>query len=242
MTVAVGRRQRIGKLRYPHSERTHTFRCGDLRLRPGDFCIARQRDGSETIAEVRTIPGPLPLDAGCTGCMPRVIRKATEADAAKRTAGERTERHARRFCREKIAQRELPMQLLYVEKPFDKNRLIFHFRAEERVDFRELVKDMAHAYRMRIEMRQDGVRDYAATRGGLGPCGKELCCSTHLQQFSPVSIKMAKHQDLSLSPESVTGMCGRLKCCLRYEYDPTQGPRRRRGRKKPAPLPAPFHV
>lgn len=234
MTTGTAGRLRVGKLKFPHSERAFSFRCVGLQLQPGDPCIVRTREGGEAFAEVRTIPGPLPLGSGCTGCMPRVVRRATDEDVRQRAEAERTERHAHAFCREKITSRALPMKLLYVEKPFDQNRLVFHFHAEHRVDFRELVKDMAHAYRARIEMRQDGVRDFAATQGGLGSCGKELCCSTHLDRFAPVSIKMAKQQDLPLNPESVTGQCGRLKCCLRYEYDPTQAPTRgRRGRKRP---------
>lgn len=226
MTTATAT-QRIGKLRYPHSDRLHSFVCEDLRFRPGEACVVVHKDGRESFAEVRRRPGPLPLDAGCTGCLPKVVRKATAEDCQARAEAESLERHAHAFCREKVAARDLPMKILFVERPFNRNRLIFHFSAEHRVDFRELVKDLAHMYNTRIEMRQDGVRDHAAVMGGLGPCGASLCCATHLDRFDPVGIKMAKQQGISLSPNSITGMCGRLKCCLRYEYDPAKGGKRR---------------
>lgn len=227
MTVVADDTVRIGKLRFPHHAKLVGFRCTGLHLRPGDPCIVQTKDGSTQYAEVRTRPGPLKLGAACVGCLPQVIRKATEEDREQQATARRRESHARDFFRKKVAERDLPMQVLYVEKPFGRNRLIFHFEAEQRVDFRELVKDLAHVYDMRIEMRQEGVRDQAAAAGGMGPCGKTLCCATHLDGFKPIAIKMAKQQGIPLSPNSITGMCGRLKCCLRYEYDASKGGKRR---------------
>lgn len=123
------------------------------------------------------------------------------------------------LCDEKIRERELEMSLVDVDYTFDRNKIIFYFTAEGRVDFRELVKDLASVFRTRIELRQIGVRDEAKLLGGIGPCGRMLCCSTFLGDFEPVSIKMAKDQNLSLNPTKISGLCGRLMCCLKYEND-----------------------
>jgi cell fate regulator YaaT (PSP1 superfamily) len=127
------------------------------------------------------------------------------------------EREAHQYCGMKIRELGLTMKLTKVEQAFDGSRIIFYYTAEERVDFRELVRELAGHFRMRIEMRQIGVRDEAKMLGGYGPCGQPLCCSTWLTSFDPVTIKMAKQQNLSLNPSRLSGMCGRLKCCLRYE-------------------------
>jgi len=123
------------------------------------------------------------------------------------------------ICLEKVQQRRLAMQLVSVERQFDRNKITFFFTAEKRVDFRELVKDLAGIFRTRIELRQIGVRDEAKMKGGLGLCGRELCCSTFLQDFTPVTLKMAKTQQLPLSPNKLSGLCGRLRCCLSYEHE-----------------------
>lgn len=122
-------------------------------------------------------------------------------------------------CCEKVTLHELDMKLVDVEYTFDRNKIIFYFTADGRVDFRELVKDLASIFRTRIELRQIGVRDEAKMLGGIGPCGRMLCCSTFLGDFEPVSIKMAKDQNLSLNPTKISGLCGRLMCCLKYEND-----------------------
>jgi len=155
----------------------------------------------------------------------RVVRRATEADIVVRLKQEQREREARQVALERIRALDLPMKLSRVEQPFDGSRLIFYFTAETRVDFRELVRDLAGRFRTRIEMRQIGVRDEARMLGGYGSCGRPLCCSTWLTSFEPVSIKMAKQQDLSLNPSKLSGLCGRLKCCLRYELPNSKGVR-----------------
>ena len=124
-----------------------------------------------------------------------------------------------RICQEKIDKRGLEMKLIDVEYTFDNNKIVFYFTADGRIDFRELVKDLASVFRMRIELRQVGVRDEAKIIGGCGPCGKGLCCASWLTDFQPVSIKMAKTQNLSLNPGKISGICGRLMCCLKYEND-----------------------
>lgn len=146
-----------------------------------------------------------------------VIRVATYEDLQKYRDNKAREKEAFEICLEKISKHSLDMKLIDVEYTFDNNKVIFYFTAEGRVDFRELVKDLAQVFRTRIELRQIGVRDEAKMIGGLGPCGRTLCCSTFLGDFVPVSIKMAKEQNLSLNPAKISGICGRLMCCLNYE-------------------------
>jgi cell fate regulator YaaT (PSP1 superfamily) len=153
----------------------------------------------------------------------QVIRRATEADVVLRFKHEQREREAHRIGVMKIHERGLLMKLSRVEQTFDGSRLIFYFTADNRVDFRELVRDLAAEFRTRIEMRQIGVRDEARMLGGYGSCGRPLCCTTWLQSFESVSIKMAKQQNLSLKPSKLSGLCGRLKCCLRYELPNGKG-------------------
>lgn len=155
----------------------------------------------------------------------RVVRKATEADLVARLKQEQREAEARRFAVERIRVHGLAMKLSRVELPFDGSRLIFYFTADTRIDFRELVRELAGRFRTRIEMRQIGVRDEAKMLGGYGSCGRPLCCTTWLNAFEPVSIRMAKQQDLSLNPSKLSGLCGRLKCCLRYELPNSKGVR-----------------
>lgn len=146
-----------------------------------------------------------------------VIRKATNEDEKTYKENKEKEKKAFKLCAEKIQNHKLVMKLIDVEYTFDNNKIIFYFTAEGRVDFRELVKDLASVFRTRIELRQIGVRDEAKMIGGLGPCGRAMCCATHLGDFAPVSIKMAKEQNLSLNPTKISGICGRLMCCLNYE-------------------------
>jgi cell fate regulator YaaT (PSP1 superfamily) len=153
----------------------------------------------------------------------KVVRKATDQDIVARLKHQNREREAHRIALLKIREHGLPMKLARVEQQFDGTRLIFYFTAEGRVDFRDLVRDLASEFRTRIEMRQIGVRDEAKMLGGYGSCGRPLCCTTFLQTFEPVSIKMAKQQDLSLNPSKLSGLCGRLKCCLRYELPNGKG-------------------
>lgn len=148
-----------------------------------------------------------------------IIRLATEADLKTIEKNKQKEKEAFKICEQKIAAHKLKMNLIDVECTFDNNKLLFYFTAENRVDFRELVKDLASVFRTRIELRQIGVRDEAKMLGGLGICGQPFCCSRFLGEFQPVSIKMAKEQGLSLNPTKISGTCGRLMCCLKYEQD-----------------------
>ena len=148
-----------------------------------------------------------------------VIRVATEKDLKTIENNKLREQEAFKICEQKIAKHKLKMNLIDVECTFDNNKLLFYFTAESRVDFRELVKDLAAVFRTRIELRQIGVRDEAKMLGGLGICGQPFCCSRFLGEFQPVSIKMAKEQGLSLNPTKISGTCGRLMCCLKYEQD-----------------------
>jgi len=147
----------------------------------------------------------------------RVVRMATHEDVVSRLKQQHREREAQRIAMLKVNERGLGMKLTRVEQAFDGSKLVFYFTADGRVDFRELVKELAAEFKTRIEMRQIGVRDAAKMMGGYGTCGRPLCCTTFLTSFEPVSIKMAKQQDLSLNPSKLSGLCGRLKCCLRYE-------------------------
>ena len=149
----------------------------------------------------------------------KVVRIATEEDIKRKEENESRREETMRICQEKIDKHELEMKLIDVEYTFDNNKMVFYFTADGRVDFRELVKDLASVFRTRIELRQVGVRDEAKMLGGCGPCGKGLCCATWMNEFQPVSIKMAKTQNLSLNPTKISGICGRLMCCLKYEND-----------------------
>ncbi|MEH6890979.1 stage 0 sporulation family protein [Bacillus sp. JJ864] len=149
----------------------------------------------------------------------KVIRIANENDRTIVEENKRAAKEAYQVCQEKVIEHDLDMKLVDVEYTFDRNKVIFYFTADGRIDFRELVKDLAAIFRTRIELRQIGVRDEAKMLGGIGPCGRMLCCSTFLGDFEPVSIKMAKDQNLSLNPAKISGLCGRLMCCLKYEND-----------------------
>lgn len=149
----------------------------------------------------------------------QVLRPADERDQVQVEENNEESKRAFDLANVKISEHQLDMKLVDVEYTFDRNKIIFYFTAEGRVDFRELVKDLASIFRTRIELRQIGVRDEAKLLGGIGPCGRMLCCSTFLGDFDPVSIKMAKDQNLSLNPTKISGLCGRLMCCLKYEND-----------------------
>jgi cell fate regulator YaaT (PSP1 superfamily) len=189
---------------------------------PGDRVVVQTPDGRAMATVTRTIPA-LTSRRAAPDADRRVVRQATRDDVITRLKHEQREKDAQRICLMKIRERGLAMKLVRVEQLFDGSRLIFYYTAEERVDFRELVRDLAAHFRTRIEMRQIGVRDEARMLGGYGSCGRPLCCTTWLRSFEPVSIKMAKQQQLSLSPSKLSGQCGRLKCCLRYELPNGEG-------------------
>lgn len=158
-------------------------------------------------------------DEGIVKPLKKVMRAATAEDLKKVEENKVREKQAFGICNEKIAKHKLEMKLVDVEFTFDNNKILFYFTADGRVDFRELVKDLASVFRTRIELRQIGVRDEAKMMGGLGICGRPFCCSTFLGEFQPVSIKMAKEQGMSLNPSKISGTCGRLMCCLKYEQE-----------------------
>ena len=189
---------------------------------PGVQVVVQTPEGPAVGTVTRTIPA---LSERRPAADPgaRLVRRATRDDVVTRLKHQQREREAHQFCLLKIRERQLAMKLTRVEQLFDGSRLIFYYTAEGRVDFRELVRDLAAHFRTRIEMRQIGVRDEARMLGGYGPCGRPLCCTTWLQSFEPISIKMAKQQNLSLNPSKLSGMCGRLKCCLRYELPNGKG-------------------
>ncbi len=191
---------------------------------PGDAVVVQTEEGRALGRVTRTIPALAARRApGEDAAAPVVVRRATREDVMTRLRHEQREQDALRICNMKIRERGLGMKLARVEQLFDGSRLIFYYTAEGRVDFRELVRDLAAHFRTRIEMRQIGVRDEARMLGGYGSCGRPLCCTTWLQSFAPISIKMAKQQNLSLNPSKLSGMCGRLKCCLRYELPNGKG-------------------
>jgi cell fate regulator YaaT (PSP1 superfamily) len=186
-----------------------------LAIHVGDKCIVDTGD----VLEIGRIASVADGDGGDTGGIPKVVRCATLQDQAKSRENELMSKMAMDSCQSKADRLKLKMRLVRVRYSFDRNLLLVQFSAEERVDFRELIKELAAELHTRIEMRQIGVRDEAAMIGGIGTCGRVLCCKSWLQKFESINVKMAKVQRVSLNPSSISGMCGRLKCCLRYEYD-----------------------
>lgn len=208
---------RVVQVRIRDAGRIHYFKIGDVSLQTGDYCILeteRGLDYGEVVSEAETI-----LDTDTQEVLRSVIRKATKEDEEQINRNKEEAKKAFGTCVEKIEAHKLPMKLIYVEYSFDLHKLIFYFSAEGRIDFRELVKDLAAVFKARIELRQIGVRDEAKILGGLGCCGRQLCCATFLRDFVPVNVKMAKNQKLPLNPDKISGVCGRLLCCLKYEDD-----------------------
>jgi cell fate regulator YaaT (PSP1 superfamily) len=189
----------------------------------GDRVVVQTEAGPAVGTVVRNIPQLEAKRRPPDDSTQRVVRIATREDIVARLKHQHREEEAHRIALLKIRERGLGMKLARVEQAFDGSKLIFYFTADGRVDFRELVRELAGEFRTRIEMRQIGVRDEAKMYGGYGTCGRPLCCTTFLQSFEPVSIKMAKQQDLSLNPSKLSGLCGRLKCCLRYELPNAKG-------------------
>jgi cell fate regulator YaaT (PSP1 superfamily) len=208
-------------VKFAPAGRKHSFLLPDLLAEegvlPGADVVVESAEG-QALGSVTRVPSALAerrrLADGSTNA---VVRRATHQDLLQGLKHRQREQDAHRIAQLKIRERGLPMKLTRVEYPFDGSRLIFYYTAEARVDFRELVRDLAGHFHVRIEMRQIGVRDEAKMLGGYGSCGRPLCCTTWLNTFEPVSIKMAKQQQLSLNPSKLSGQCGRLKCCLRYE-------------------------
>ena len=207
-------------VRFKNAGKIYYFDPGDLELFDGDKVVVETVRGLE-FGEVAGGMDMVPEDK-ITPPLKAVVRKATLEDEAQVKANREKEKKAFEVALDKIEARGLPMKLVDVEYTFDNTKIIFFFTSEGRVDFRELVKDLAGVFKTRIELRQIGVRDEAKMVGGLGTCGRPLCCVTFLEDFEPVSIRMAKDQNLSLNPSKISGMCGRLMCCLRYEHEAYQ--------------------
>ncbi|MBW6509255.1 MAG: stage 0 sporulation family protein [Desulfuromonadales bacterium] len=193
------------------------FAAGDLQLALGTKVVVETERG-RALGTVVSAPRDTPSDEAPPK-LKSVLRLATEADLAMAAGNNEKEKEAVAYCRQRIRQRGLDMKLVRAEYLFDGSKVLFYFTADGRIDFRDLVRDLAQQLRTRIEMRQIGVRDEAKLVGGLGVCGRELCCSSYLRDFAPVSVKMAKAQGLALNPTKISGQCGRLLCCLAYEYE-----------------------
>lgn len=204
-------------VRFKKAGKIYYFEPGDFTINKDDFVIVETVRGVEF---GRVVVPPKQVDENDVVLpLKKVLRLADEKDELIVEENKLAAKEAYEVCCEKVALHDLDMKLVDVEYTFDRNKVIFYFTADGRIDFRELVKDLASIFRTRIELRQIGVRDEAKMLGGIGPCGRMLCCSTFLGDFEPVSIKMAKDQNLSLNPTKISGLCGRLMCCLKYEND-----------------------
>ncbi len=204
-------------IRFKRAGKMYYFDPAGLKLAKEDGAIVETARGME-YGVVTKSNTRVPKEA-VVAPLKRVLRKATPEDTKTIEQNRKKEKDAFGICLEKIAKLGLDMKLVDVEMTFDRNKLIFYFTSDGRVDFRELVKELAAVFRMRIELRQIGVRDEAKMLSGIGICGRPLCCASFLGDFHPVSIKMAKEQNLSLNPTKISGVCGRLMCCLKYEED-----------------------
>lgn len=204
-------------VRFKKAGKIYYFDPGEFLLSKGQYVIVETARGIEYGKVV--VPMKQVGESDVVLPLKQVVRPADESDRFQVDENAIESKRAFESATEKISEHELEMKLVDVEYTFDRNKIIFYFTAEGRVDFRELVKDLAAIFRTRIELRQIGVRDEAKMLGGIGPCGRMLCCSTFLGDFEPVSIKMAKDQNLSLNPSKISGLCGRLMCCLKYEND-----------------------
>jgi cell fate regulator YaaT (PSP1 superfamily) len=209
--------KRIVSIKFKKEGKAYTFHAADLPLKKNDPVIVETENGL-VMGTVTTEARQVPL-SGLPANLKDIIRQATEEDLKIREDNDRLEQEAHRYCVDRIADRNLPMKLTEVECLFDRSKLIFYFTADNRVDFRELVKDLVQKLKTRIELRQIGARQEARMTGGMAICGREVCCATLLHSLDRVSVKMAKEQSMSLNPEKISGVCGRLMCCLAYEYD-----------------------
>ena len=203
-------------IRFQMNGKTYNYDTNGLEVKPNDYVVAdtpRGADLGQVVVGSRTVEDQEGVQ------FRKIVRIATEKDLQTSAENRKKEKEAFSICQKKIAEHQLDMKLVSVEYAFDNSKALFYFTANGRVDFRSLVKDLASVFKMRIELRQIGVRDEARMIGGLGPCGRQICCGAFLDEFQPVSIKMAKEQNLSLNPTKISGVCGRLMCCLKYEQD-----------------------
>jgi len=221
-SVGSSRQVAVVGVKFHNLAKLEHFNSEGFELELEDQVVVESEDGerfgvvSEATSRIR---------GGCgVGCMKRVRRRATPLDSESFQRNGVKEKEALAYCKERVQQRGLPMRLVTADQALDGRKVTFYFTSEGRVDFRELVRDLAQRFHTRIEMRQIGVRDESGVKGGYGPCGRNLCCSSFLKEFAPVSIRMAKEQNLSLNPSKISGMCGRLMCCLRYEHSGKEAP------------------
>lgn len=208
---------KIVGVRFRNAGKVYYFDPKGYKIKPGDHVIVETARGVEygsVVGGVRNVP-----DDTIVQPLKAVIRVATPEDDVRAQRNRDKEKDAFKICQEKITKHGLEMKLIDAEYTFDNNKVLFYFTADGRIDFRELVKDLAAVFKMRIELRQIGVRDETKILGGIGICGRVLCCNSYLSEFAPVSIKMAKEQNLSLNPTKISGVCGRLMCCLKNEED-----------------------
>ena len=208
---------KIVGVRFRNAGKVYYFDPKGYKIKAGDHVIVETARGVEygtVIGGIREV-----TDDRVVQPLKAVIRVATQEDDLRAEKSRAKEKDAMRICNEKIRKHKLDMKLIDAEYTFDNNKVLFYFTADGRIDFRELVKDLAAVFKMRIELRQIGVRDETKILGGIGICGRVLCCNSFLSEFAPVSIKMAKEQNLSLNPTKISGVCGRLMCCLKNEED-----------------------
>jgi cell fate regulator YaaT (PSP1 superfamily) len=204
-------------IKFKREGKIYNFSATGISLQKGDPVIVETDHGMSygvVVAERSASAGGSATDAHKP-----ILRQATDEDVQIQAENQLMEREARRYCIEKVKQRELPMKIVDVEYLFDRSKIVFYFTAENRVDFRELIKDLVQRFKARIELRQIGARQEARMLKGMGICGREVCCTTLLHNLDRVSVKMAKEQSMSLNPEKISGLCGRLMCCLAFEYD-----------------------
>ena len=204
-------------VRFRRAGKIYYFDPGEAQPKPGDTVIVetvRGVEAADVVVGSRLVP-----ETSISQPLRPVLRRASAQDLEHLEENREKEKEALRTCGAKVAEHKLEMRLVGADYTFDRGKLIFYFTSEGRVDFRQLVRDLSASFKTRIELRQIGVRDQAKMLGGLGSCGRQLCCCTFLAEFQPVSIKMAKKQDLSLNPAKISGLCGRLMCCLRYESE-----------------------
>ena len=204
-------------VRFRTAGKIYFFDPGKLKIKKGDHVIVETARGIEygtVVGNPREVPNEKVIQP-----LKPVLRIATERDNEQEASNKLKEKEAFKICLEKIQKHRLEMKLIDAEYTFDNNKVLFYFTADGRIDFRELVKDLAAVFKTRIELRQIGVRDETKILGGICICGRELCCHSHLSEFVPVSIKMAKEQNLSLNPAKISGVCGRLMCCLKHEEE-----------------------
>lgn len=211
-------------VKFKKEGRIYNFNAGDLILHKGDQVIVNTENGQamgiiETDVK-RCDPAELPAD------LKNVVRTVTAEDLGVKNENDRLEEEAKKFCQEKIRDRQLPMKLITVDYLFDRSKIIFYFTADTRVDFRDLVKDLVQRFKTRIELKQIGARQESRIVKGLGVCGRVICCAGILQNLERVTVKMAKEQSMSLNPEKISGLCGRLMCCLAFEHEDYAGARK----------------